>query len=271
MYSFLQRCEHRVVAELSTEVKGYLNTQQDLSELHGQLAASVDAGRRKIKLTKQQQREAEAAQRQLASEREQQRNKLAQVHTDKAKLERDLQEQKAALDEIQRLIAKNIANRERWKSEQTNKESGGGKKSTTTEWHTPSGVATRGTLSWPSSGAVTTRFGWHQGGAYGTTTESPGIEIQAAPGTPARAAANGVVAEVTWLRGFGTTVILEHVDGTYTVYSRLGSSTVTPNTVVKRGQVLGAVAASNQDESTLHFEVWNRGKKQDPINWLERR
>ncbi len=271
-YTFLQRAERRVTAELAAETSVNLAAEEELSGLHEKSSLALAASRNQFKLTQREQMEADAQQRLLARERDQKTSQLAELHENKTSMERELKERQAALSEIQRLITKDIAERERRRQEIPERESRARRQGETQpERPTPTGVATRGELSWPLRGDVVTRFGWQRGGAYGTTTESPGIEISAAPGTPILAAADGVVAEVTWLRGFGTTVILEHVNGTYTVYAHLGNSSVAQGARVTRGQTLGAVAEVNSEESTLHFEVWNNGRKQDPMTWLERR
>ena len=71
----------------------------------------------------------------------------------------------------------------------------------------------------------------------------------------------------------GLTVILEHGNGYYSIYSHLQGATVKAGQDVTKGQVLGAVGGENSDYGPhLHFEI--RGENQmamDPLDWLRRR
>ena len=41
------------------------------------------------------------------------------------------------------------------------------------------------------------------------------------PGSPIRSTMSGVVTTITYIRGYGTTVIIDHGGGFYTVYSHV--------------------------------------------------
>jgi murein DD-endopeptidase MepM/ murein hydrolase activator NlpD len=72
---------------------------------------------------------------------------------------------------------------------------------------------------------------------------------------------------------YGLTVILEHGNGYYSIYSHLQGAAVKAGDDVRKGQVLGAVGGENSDYGPhLHFEI--RGENQmamDPEDWLRRR
>ncbi|MCF7811216.1 peptidoglycan DD-metalloendopeptidase family protein [bacterium] len=126
-----------------------------------------------------------------------------------------------------------------------------------------------GKLPWPlERKKVIQAFGRNRHPELGTTTINPGIDLQALSGEPVYAVARGQVTRITWLRGFGNTVILSHNDGYYTVYARLGNIFVSESDIVSAGNPIGEVGDIGA-ESSFHFEVWSQRNKQNPIKWLQ--
>ena len=116
---------------------------------------------------------------------------------------------------------------------------------------------------------VTIPYGSNRHPKLGTVTMNPGIDLKASPGDQVFASAYGQVTRITYLRGFGNTVILDHSDGYYTVYSRLGSIIVQEGQVLEQGQPLGVVGNAGV-EGDFHFEIWSSRKKQSPLKWIKR-
>jgi murein DD-endopeptidase MepM/ murein hydrolase activator NlpD len=92
-----------------------------------------------------------------------------------------------------------------------------------------------------------------------------GIDVQALKGTEIRSARAGVVADVSpdgQRSGYGNTVIVEHPDGTLTLYahlSRFGTG-IRTGASVSTGTVLGYVGQTHAPSTSpmashLHFEV----------------
>lgn len=92
----------------------------------------------------------------------------------------------------------------------------------------------------------------------GVTSKHQGVDIAAPTGTPIYAAASGRVlaAKMGWNGAYGNMVILQHPNGTKTLYahmSKLGTST---NTQVSQGQIIGYVGNTGRSTGPhLHFEV----------------
>jgi septal ring factor EnvC (AmiA/AmiB activator) len=133
-------------------------------------------------------------------------------------------------------------------------------------------TASLGRLDWPVEGRIVYQFGRDtlpQGGVIRWN----GIGIAATPGTPVHAVEAGRVRLVETMGTYGLTVILEHGNGYYSIYSHLQGAAVKAGDDVKKGQVLGAVGGENSDYGPhLHFEI--RGENQmalDPLDWLRRR
>ncbi|MDZ7822416.1 MAG: M23 family metallopeptidase [Candidatus Marinimicrobia bacterium] len=74
-----------------------------------------------------------------------------------------------------------------------------------------------------------------------------------------------MVVTVTWLRGFGNTIIVIHDNSYYTVYSHVEDIRVVEDEYVDSGQQL---AIAGNDSATgkplLHFELWKEQEKLDP-------
>lgn len=137
-----------------------------------------------------------------------------------------------------------------------------------------SGLRAGGTLEWPVEGTLLYPFG-RAPGPDQTLTSWQGIGIEAAPGTPVRAVAAGVVKLVdTQLATFGATVVILHPSGEYSIYSSLGSITVAQNQIIDRGAQIGTVGSNDPRlPPHLHFEIrsGSRPIAVDPVPFLRPR
>ncbi|HEX2450031.1 MAG TPA: peptidoglycan DD-metalloendopeptidase family protein [Gemmatimonadales bacterium] len=128
-----------------------------------------------------------------------------------------------------------------------------------------------GKLDWPVDGRIIYRFGRDTLPSGGVIRWN-GIGIQAAAGTPVHSVEAGKVRLVGQFGTYGLTVLLEHGNGYYSVYSHLQAATVKLGDVVSKGQAIGAVGGiSSEHGSHLHFEI--RGENQialDPADWLKK-
>ena len=129
-----------------------------------------------------------------------------------------------------------------------------------------------GRLDWPVEGAIVYRFGRDTLPSGGIIRWN-GIGIAANPGTPVKAVESGKVRLVGQFGTYGLTVVVEHGNGYYSVYSHLQSAEVQLSASVARGQTIGTVGGENSDYGPhLHFEI--RGENQvalNPVDWLRKR
>jgi septal ring factor EnvC (AmiA/AmiB activator) len=129
-----------------------------------------------------------------------------------------------------------------------------------------------GRLDWPVEGAIVYRFGRDTLPSGGIIRWN-GIGIAAEAGTPVKAVESGKVRLVGQFGTYGLTVVLEHGNGYYSVYSHLQSAEVQLSATVSRGQTIGTVGGENSDYGPhLHFEI--RGENQvalNPVDWLRKR
>ena len=139
-------------------------------------------------------------------------------------------------------------------------------------------ISTRdlGSLTWPVDGTLIYRFGPVRKPS-GVTLVNKGIGIAAPAGTPVKAVEGGLVSIARSLEGYGTTVMLDHGGGYYTLYMFLKSLAVREGQRVVVGQVVGAVGGEQTPEGAhLFFQVRAPAQGQvpapvDPLTWLQSR
>ncbi|HEU5169007.1 MAG TPA: peptidoglycan DD-metalloendopeptidase family protein, partial [Gemmatimonadales bacterium] len=128
-----------------------------------------------------------------------------------------------------------------------------------------------GKLDWPVDGTIVYRFGRDTLPSGGVIRWN-GIGIAAPAGTPVKAVEAGKVRLVGQFGTYGLTVLLEHGNGYYSVYSHLQTAIVRLGDVVTKAQPIGTVGGLNSEHGPhLHFEI--RGENQialDPADWLKK-
>lgn len=114
--------------------------------------------------------------------------------------------------------------------------------------------------------------------SYNPTTRDwrthDGVDIQAAPGSEVRCAADGTVASVMTDEAMGTVVTVRHEGGFLTRYGNLAEDPgVEEGQKLRRGETLGAIGTGALMEAGLephlHFELCRDGESVDPTDYLE--
>jgi len=130
-------------------------------------------------------------------------------------------------------------------------------------------IEMKGKLPWPIDGVVISKFGTFQNPNLKTLTENTGIDIKARSGTEVRSIFDGIVTTITYIRGYGNTIILDHGSNFYSVYTHVSEVDVEENNYVEARQVIAYVGDSGSLEgSKLHFEIWGNREKINPELWL---
>ncbi len=123
-----------------------------------------------------------------------------------------------------------------------------------------------GPLRWqpPLNAPVAVDYGHIIDPEYHTQLPHPGLDYNAAEGTPVRAAAAGKVALAQFLEGYGETVILEHAGGYLSIYAHLRKPLTAEGASVEKGALLGLVGDTGSLRGAyLYFEVRKNG---NPVN-----
>jgi septal ring factor EnvC (AmiA/AmiB activator) len=131
-------------------------------------------------------------------------------------------------------------------------------------------AANKGKFPWPVKGKILHAYGRQRDFKLNTTVNNTGIDIQARTGMDVRAIYTGIVSMITYLSGYGNTVIIDHGDGYYTVYSHLDEIFVEKDRLVESGSVIASVGDSGSLEgSLLHFAVFVNQQTENPESWLK--
>lgn len=130
----------------------------------------------------------------------------------------------------------------------------------------------QGKLIWPVQGKIISKFGIQKNPVLKTITENSGIDIKAEKGTPVKAILDGVVTTITYIRGFGNTIIIDHGSGFYTVYTHVENVHIYEKQYILTGTIIANVGESGTlSGSILHFEIWKNKIKLNPEDWLAKR
>jgi septal ring factor EnvC (AmiA/AmiB activator) len=125
-----------------------------------------------------------------------------------------------------------------------------------------------GQLDWPVDGPLVYSYGKTQT-ASNATIRWNGVGIRAAIGTAVHAVADGTVVSVGSLGTYGTTIIVEHGGGDYSIFGSLARADVRLHDSVTKGEQIGTVGISDPDlPPHLHFEIRHGGPSVDPATWL---
>ena len=124
-----------------------------------------------------------------------------------------------------------------------------------------------GGFGWPLSGALLAGYG----GRMPDGRPSSGLLIAAPAGTPVRAVADGTVVFSEWMTGYGLILIVDHGNGTLSLYAHNESLLKEAGASVKRGDAVARVGDSGGlSQPALYFELRRNGQPVDPGSWLRR-
>lgn len=138
------------------------------------------------------------------------------------------------------------------------------------EYLDPTGKNIKGfLLRTPVDGArITSKFGLRRHPVLGYNRAHQGIDFGAGTGTPILAAGDGVVLEARRWSGYGNWLRIRHAGSFDTGYGHLSryAKGVRPGVRVKQGQVVGYAGSTGLATGPhLHYEVWMKGKRVNPI------
>ena len=187
---------------------------------------------------------------------------LNRIRNDKKALSNYIEEKEAGIIQLESIIKKVLEDKARFERELRIRKQQEALK-------TKSFKALKGQLPWPADGRIIAKFGRQWNSKLKTTTENPGIDIKGKPGSPIRTVLGGVVTTITYIRGYGTTIIVDHGGGFYTVYSHVTNIQTVVDGQVRNGDIIAYMGDSGSiNGSKLHFEIWGKGQKLDPEKWL---
>lgn len=226
-----------------------------------------------------QQREKEMAN--LRAEEAQSKTLIASLQKEKSKYQNELTQKRRQMEALNREIQKIIReatqqqSKNQSKSSSSNKSSSSKNSSSSNKTVIDQALNTefaknKGKLPWPVDGPVVDKYGQRYHPVYKNVKLpfNDGIGIAVSPGTQVKAIFDGVVQRIAIIPGYNQCVIVQH--GNYfSLYCKLGSTSVKVGDKIKTGQVLGTVDTIN-GETQLHLQIWNGTSPQNPELWLKK-
>lgn len=254
-----------------------------------ELISSIKDERDQINQTKQaleEQREtqarlkekAAAKKEEIAKHKAEQQAILEKAQTDKATAEEAYAELEASSNQIAQMLRDREAARQAAaaaaaaassgdNSSDSSGDSGGSSGGDDGGYYQP--VSGSGQMIWPVNGVITSPFGYREHPIFGRQILHSGIDIGVDYGTPVHAADGGVVVEAGWISGYGYAVVIDHGNGTSTLYGHNESLAVSSGQSVSQGQVIAyAGSTGNSTGPHVHFEVRVGGEPVDPNSYL---
>lgn len=125
----------------------------------------------------------------------------------------------------------------------------------------------KGRLPLPVNGRLLARYGDDKGVG---SLKWRGVFLAAREGQEVRAVHRGRVAYADWLRGFGLLLILEHGDGYMTLYGHNQSLYREVGEWVDGGQAIAAAGnTGDTPRAGVYFEIRHNGEPVDPLRWCK--
>ena len=236
--------------------------EQTLAELSDEKIKLVIERNRKTSLLNEKKNEGSN----LERDKQERKNILASINRDKGKLEESRSTKTQIISEMEALIKKLYSDKAAMKKreEELARIRAERNKATTGNF-----AKMKGKLPWPVQGLIISKFGTSRNPITGVVIENVGIDIQANNGTYVKSVLDGVVSTITYIRGHGNIIIIDHGGGFSTVYAQIDKITVHENEYVQKGNAIASVVkAEDGSVSKLHFEVWGNQNKLNPQIWL---
>ncbi|MBN1647946.1 MAG: M23 family metallopeptidase, partial [Spirochaetales bacterium] len=130
--------------------------------------------------------------------------------------------------------------------------------------------ATGTLILWPTSGRLSSRFGYRIDPFTNTRRFHYGIDIANHAGTRINSAIDGRVVEIATTSVFGNYIVVEDRYGLQTYYAHLSKTSVKKGQYVTQGQKIGEMGTTGLSTGNhLHFAVYKNGKAVDPLLYLQ--
>lgn len=121
----------------------------------------------------------------------------------------------------------------------------------------------------PTSGRISSPFGYRTHPVTGSYTLHSGIDIAASSGTTVVASRNGKVVSAGYSGSYGNLIVISHGNGIETAYAHLSSINVRVGESVSQGQLIGKVGSTGRSTGPhLHFEVRINGTAVNPSKYI---
>jgi len=119
----------------------------------------------------------------------------------------------------------------------------------------------------PTSGTITSTFGYRKDPFTGQTALHNGIDISSTSGTNIYAAGTGVITFAGWSGSFGNVIVIDHGYGYETAYAHCKTLDREVGETVQKGDQIATMGSTGRATGThLHFEIRYNGSAINPLN-----
>ena len=249
----------KVISEFEKKMINEIETT--LNDLNFEKESYEKALNKKKSLRNEHQNESKK----LESDKKKKEIYLSKIKNEKSNLEKKLAQKQKLVKEIENLVSKLQKDEKEMKRREDELAKIRSEKKKPTNGNF---ISLKGKMPWPVDGKIISHFGKQTNKELNTVTESSGIDIEASPGTPVEAVLDGMVTTITYLRGYGNLIIIDHGSGYFSVYANIEKIQYTENEYVQQYSILGYVANNKQEFNKFHFEIWGNNTKLNPEKWL---
>lgn len=129
----------------------------------------------------------------------------------------------------------------------------------------------RGTMPFPVSGTLATRYGEAAGNTEDPGLRAKGITLATRGGAQVVAPFDGIIAFAGPFRGYGQLLIIEHSEGYHTLLAGMGRIDAAVGVRVLAGEPVGIMENAPDEKGsapTLYVELRRDGQPINPLPWL---
>jgi len=242
------------------------NLRQDMKEvlikLENEKQQLIIEKKHKTKLLKEKEKEGSN----LENDKIKRELILKTIKKDKNQLEKDRSVKTNIINKMEKLIKKLYSDKDAMKKRE---EELARQRAKQNNEITGNFTKMKGKLPWPVNGTIVSKFGLEKDSKTGVIIENVGINIAVGNNNEVKSVLDGVISTITYIRGHGKVIIIDHGEGFSTVYAKVDNIKINENEYVQMGTTIATISKENQRTAELHFEVWGNQKKLDPQIWLK--
>ncbi len=126
----------------------------------------------------------------------------------------------------------------------------------------------KGQLTAPIRGVVAQDFGLVTDEKYKIRLAHKGWLFEASETSEVSSIYDGTIVFSDHVKGYGHTIVVDHGDHYYSVYSHISRVTIKTGDTIKKGQVIALAGPIGKEKTGLYFEIRHFSEPENPANWI---